>query len=376
LRQREERAAKALAERDKALAEQKRLLEDLHTSEARLVSVINTYPMPFVVYDKDLCLVLCNDAHRNTISDNPERVRPGMSMHEVIAETLRSGRDAEPAGGRQQFIDKIIASIRNGEPVQDIEIGEDVHHRLFRSTAENGDLMILRVDISDFKRQSRAADQAQQRLLSALNAYPDPFSIYDQNAFLVTCNTAYCRRISPSDPAAVKPGLHMRDVLALEKAGQSDRCNPATLDAEIERTYEEARIGGISEVVQKDGAHFHVIRSISDNGDLVSLKLDITEQERQRREAEAARNRLMASINAFPDPIAIFDAENRLVVWNPAYAASVSSSEGEVRAGQTARDLLLMAARGGRIVAAKGREEAWVDSYLAGENCNTDGAAQ
>lgn len=50
------------------------------------------------------------------------------------------------------------------KPVQDLELPGDVHHRLLRTRVENGDLVMLRIDITEVVRQRRAVERYSEKL--------------------------------------------------------------------------------------------------------------------------------------------------------------------------------------------------------------------
>ncbi|MFW5641897.1 MAG: EAL domain-containing protein [Roseicyclus sp.] len=315
------------------------------TQEAqdRLTSALDAYPDPFVIYDNDWVLVTCNTAYRRHMAGGSGDIRPGMTFAEVMHCALDAGKVPEPEQGRAAFIADWMTSARAGDQVRDFHFGGDVHHRIIRTVTPNDDLVIIRSDISELVRQRRSAQQAQERLAAAMDAYPDPFVIYDSDLRLVTCNTAYRRHMS-RDPGAIRPGMHYGEVLPLAIENGVAPEPAIGREAHIARMAEKLRAGPSAEDMElPTGIHHRLLRNRAENGDFVILRMDVTELVHQRRSAQAAEIRLMAAMNAYPDPFVIYDSDLRLVTCNTAYRRHMSRDPEAIRPGMTFREVLDLA---------------------------------
>ncbi|MGE3918496.1 MAG: PAS-domain containing protein, partial [Hyphomicrobiaceae bacterium] len=85
----------------------------------------------------------------------------------------------------------------------------------------------------------------------------------------------------------------------------------------------------------------------------------------QRREAELARNRLREAIDAIADGFALFDADDRLVIFNSAYQKIYATSRDLIREGTTFSDILRTGAERGQYPQAIGRIDEWIAERLA-----------
>ncbi|MEO1678727.1 MAG: EAL domain-containing protein [Pseudomonadota bacterium] len=111
-------------------------------------------------------------------------------------------------------------------------------------------------------------------------------------------------------------------------------------------------------------ASFVVVEEQESQGRYVCATFrDISAFKEAEAVAEKARALLAAAINAFPDPFAIYDKDHALLVWNPAYARSMTDAPDDLKPGIGLKALLLEAARSGRVPEAIGREEEWVEEY-------------
>ena len=88
--------------------------------------------------------------------------------------------------------------------------------------------------------------------------------------------------------------------------------------------------------------------------------------ERAEREAREAHTYLTSVIEMLPQGIVIFDADDRLLLWNRCFAENYPF--GGLQAGERFEDRLRAAVARGAYAAAIGREEAWIAERLARHN--------
>ncbi|MEO1537838.1 MAG: EAL domain-containing protein [Pseudomonadota bacterium] len=128
--------------------------------------------------------------------------------------------------------------------------------------------------------------------------------------------------------------------------------------------------GGVSfmRVVDDEGAGGYAITIVRDIDTLKnreqSAELALIENEHLLAKVEAMQTRLMSAINMSPDPFCIFDARDRLVIWNPAFAETVSPDPAALRAGMKNKAIMEMCLSHGFIDEAVGREDAYLQDFL------------
>lgn len=365
LKRREDEANQALKERDLLLQEKETTFAKLEETQSRLVSAIDAHAGPFVIYDKNMRLVTSNRAYRASMSHDPDLIKPGMHVADVLDLAIDKGAIAVPKGDRKTYIQNIIDRAFAGVGVEDLELEGDQFQRVLRSVASNGDFVSLRLDVTELVHQRRAAEAARAQFVSAINAYPDPFSIYDKDQRLVICNDAY-RSSMANDPDDIQTGMRIVDVLSVtvrDGKMMMPKNGLGQFVAEKTRMIED----GVTsyDIEFSDDIHHRAFTSKTPTGDIVAFRLDISELTQQRRALEMTQNRFMSAIGAFPDPVSIYDSDLNLVVWNPAFAASVTDDPDDIHAGMHVTDVLRMTAYSGRILPAIGREEEWVSDYTA-----------
>jgi diguanylate cyclase (GGDEF)-like protein len=84
-----------------------------------------------------------------------------------------------------------------------------------------------------------------------------------------------------------------------------------------------------------------------------------------KAEAERMRTRLWAAIEAAPDAFALYDADDRLVMFNQRYRALYGESTRALTLGTRFEDILREGVARGQYPDAEGREEEWIAARLA-----------
>lgn len=364
LKAREDAAAQALKDRDALLEKQDRIYHEMLATQNRLLSAMNAYPDPFVIYDRDMRLIISNTAYKKTMSTDPDMIQPGMHVVDVMNIAFDCGLLDVPPQGRNAYFDKLKNPDKIQRTAEDIELPGDVHHRILRSVAENGDWVIIRLDISELVRQRRRSTEMHDRTISALNAYPDPFAIYDADERLVMWNDAFTHSITGA-PDDLQAGMTSAAVQALGvrngRFKANDLNDPKTLTGPATPV---AKLSPHTDLELPGDVHQRVLRSEAPNGDVVVIQMNTTELVRQRRNAEALQERLLAAISAYPAPFCIYDSDSRLVIWNESYAEAITDDPSALRAGMPLEDAMRLGLRNDRFAEAHGREEDWLQETL------------
>lgn len=364
LKAREDAAAQALKDRDALLAKQDGMYQEMLATQTRLLSAINAYPDPFVIYDKDMQLVISNTAYKKTMSTDPDAIKPGMHVIDVMNVAFDCGLLDVPPQGRETYLDRLKNPEKISRTAEDIELPGDTHHRILRSVAENGDWVIIRLDISELVRQRRQSTEMHERTISALNAYPDPFAIYDAEERLVMWNDAFARSIA-DDPGDLQVGMTSTAVQALGVSNGRFKANDLNDPRKLTNVGAKgAKLPPHTDLELPGDVHQRVLRNEAPNGDVVIIQMNTTELVHQRRNAEALQERLLAAISAYPAPFCIYDSAYELVVWNDSYAMAITDDPHDLYAGMTLEEAMRVGLRNQRFAEAKGQEEAWLKATL------------
>ncbi len=107
----------------------------------------------------------------------------------------------------------------------------------------------------------------------------------------------------------------------------------------------------------------------------VVVARDIRRQIEAEQNARNAHQRLIDAIESLPDAFAIYDAEDRLVVYNSRYPETYAASRAAIAPGQPFIAILKEGLANGQYPEAVGREEEWLAERLA-KHRNPHGAVE
>lgn len=209
--------------------------------------------------------------------------------------------------------------------------------------------------VTDLTQQVAAREalrEANERLRDAIEALEEGFLLYDADGRLVMANQRYVEMNAPCADA-IRPGAHSRDVVrAAVESGH-------LLDGDHWLKNHEAELAAGAEGSERefefdlsDGSSITSIRRPTREGGFVVSWLDVTEQKRAEREMQRAHERLRDAIDSLDEGFALFDAEQRLVIWNQRYAELNEDVSEIVEAGVTHREILDAAVATGRLTPA------------------------
>ncbi|MEM8854431.1 MAG: diguanylate cyclase [Pseudomonadota bacterium] len=159
LRQREDEAEAALGERD-------RLVASLREAHARMVSAINTFPDPFALFDKTNTLLFFNSAYQESWTAGREPLRVGMHFDDIMRVAVKHGILSTEDDDLKRFIEHAERTWTELQGEVDVVVGKR-HYRVFRQVAPNGDRVVLRLDITAMKNQTRQLESYARELEAA-----------------------------------------------------------------------------------------------------------------------------------------------------------------------------------------------------------------
>ncbi|MBD9647104.1 PAS domain S-box protein [Ensifer sp. ENS09] len=196
--------------------------------------------------------------------------------------------------------------------------------------------------------------------------FPDPVIIIDAERIIRSANNAALRQFGY--PVAEFIDKSVRLIYATDAEYAKRLRNRAA------RVDETAPRSSNYLYVRRDGStfsgHLRTTPLINDAGEelaLIGIIRDISDLTEAVSERQKASEMLNAALEAMPEGFAIFDREERLVVYNRAYQAICGPAGQALKPGITAEEILLLARQGGHYPdALPGTREGdeWIASRL------------
>ena len=164
---------------------------------------------------------------------------------------------------------------------------------------------------------SSVLDDACANLLAGANI---GLALFDRDLRLVGSNDLY------AELCGLGHDVHLRGITLMQLvrlAAQANGTEPDEIEAQVDRTVESLRPGGSHAIVHErvDGSLIEVKRVRLVNGSVVETVRDVEGQRdvSGHQIADLARTRLDQALNAMNDAFTIWDADDRLLIYNRRY---------------------------------------------------------
>ncbi|MBV9532407.1 MAG: PAS-domain containing protein [Bradyrhizobium sp.] len=217
------------------------------------------------------------------------------------------------------------------------------------------------------------AAQAQIRLTDALESISEGFSLFDADDRMVLCNSRY-RELYPGLADLMRPGLEFEHLIksVLERGIVADA--GARPEEWVKRRLARHRNPSGPFVHHlRNGRWIQISERKTQDGGTVGVSTDVTELKRREEELAAARDkateaqhRLVDAIESISEGFSLFDAEDKLVIYNRRYRDMHGTASIDfVNQGVSFETILRNAVARGEIPDAEGHVQAWVAERLA-----------
>ncbi|HEY7608961.1 MAG TPA: PAS-domain containing protein [Alphaproteobacteria bacterium] len=323
----------------------------LKRAEQRLFAAIEAMDDGFVLYGPDERVVLHN---KRLLEQYPQfhalmplagRTRTEL-MHSMAS--AKAFRGIEEAGGPDKWAEEQLEFVRALDSTEFERETADGRTYLIRtqSTGEGGRVAIT-TDIT-------AVKQAQQRLLDAINAMDDGFILFGPDDRVRLHNHRYLDHFPALASLGSLVGRTREELIRCMANAKSFASADAANDTErwIRRQRDALAGGKAAEYERRlaDGRTLLVRAQPTAEGGHVAITTDVSALKR-------AQKRLVDAVESMSDAFVLWDADDRLVLCNSAYAKMFEGVPRSTEVGSRFEDILRAGIATGAFPEAKGREE-------------------
>ena len=322
--------------------------DELKSQNARFNTAINNMAQGLCLFDPHQCIVLANRQFAELYGLAAEQVKPGTTLREILearaATGLYANIDAEKfvREGVETFQEKISSVVRLAD-------GRAIS--VVRMPMPGGGLVSTHEDITEREKLNAKIAQQHQQLDAALENMLQGVAMFDTDQRLIVCNARYATMYGLT-PEQVRPGTTVREIFEHRLA--NGFYNVTDKDGFV-RGWTNS-FGEVSSRIQElaDGRIICVTRHAMANGGRLVTHEDITERQQLTAQLEAQHRllkqqeeqlrrqnlRLDAALGNMVQGLAMFDADQRLVIANEQYALMYGLTADQVRPGTTLRQIL------------------------------------
>ena len=303
----------------------------------RMMHALDVMAEGFAHFDADGHLAVFNRKYVETRSLIAELITGGASYEALLREEVRRGAVNLTGSTAEQHIEGRLNWHRN--PVEPIEVhmADGRWLRISETRTSDGGCVQTRADITQMK--EREADLLRlTRDLHSRNAMfgvlldnmPQGVCLFDADQSVIFANNRYAE-IYGLGSEHIKPGTSLKEILEARIAtgiyGSTD----------VEQFVKEG-VDSFTERVSQvmtlaDGRSISVVRLPMPDGSLVSTHEDITERERLNAQLSAQHVHFDAALGNMLQGLAMYDADQRLIICNRRYLEMYRMSADIVKPG-------------------------------------------
>jgi diguanylate cyclase (GGDEF)-like protein len=344
-----------ITEREKLAArleEQNDLLrrreKELASQNARFETALNQMSQGFCLFDANQCVVVANRRYAEIYGLRPEQVKPATSLQEILSARLATGLYDNADG--EVFVREGVRSFgERASQVMRLTDGRAIS--VVRVPMPDGGLVSTHEDITERERLHAQLAEQHLQLDAALENMLQGVAMFDAGLRLIVCNKRYAEMYGLSADQ-VRPGTTVRQIFEYRLA--SGQYHVKDSEAFVAGWIDQ--FGEISSRIQElaDGRIISVTRRSLGNGGRLITHEDITERQRltarlaeqhrllelQDEKLRQQHQQLDAALENMGQGLAMFDAEQRLVVCNRRYAELYGLDPALVKPGTTLAQLL------------------------------------
>ena len=210
-----------------------------------------------------------------------------------------------------------------------------------------------------------ARDRVESILRDAIESIADGFMMYDADDRIVLCNERY-REMYANIADLLVPGARFQDLL---RVGVERGQYPEAIGREdewiAERIRQHRELGESIERQLPNGRWVKIQETRTRNGSTVGIRTDITQLKTRERQLRESEERLHLIVDSLHEGFVLYDAEDRLVMWNEKWASFHTETEDVIGVGDTFEQLVRAAVSRNRHPTAIGREEEFIADRIA-----------
>ena len=296
---------------------QRRQAEDeVREQKLKLDTALNNMSQGLCMFDANGVLILYNRRYLQMYELSEQDVPPGRTIWDLLQLRHERGLFKDDA---QRYIESLKNALTEGKPAHfTVELSDKRVIAVANLPMSDGRWVSTHEDITERQRSKQRLQEQKLQLDAALNNMSQGLCMFDAEARLVFCNQRYLQMYGMA-PGDMQPGITLTDLLEKRRSqGTWTRDSKAYL-TELRAALDKGE--GVTFTVENPGGRTISIhnRPMSD-GRWVSCHEDITERRQSEREAEDQKFKLDTALNNMTQGLCMFDAEGRVVVFNPRYA--------------------------------------------------------
>jgi signal transduction histidine kinase len=274
-----------------------RLTRELHTRNAMFDMLLDNMSQGLCLFDADQSVIFANRRYAEIYGLDPERIKPGTSLREILEARVASGIYA--GVDSQQFVRDGLASFHE-KVSQVLRLADGRSIAVLRLPMPDGSLVSTHEDITERENLNARLAVQHMHLDAVMHNMVQGVAMYDAEQRLIICNRRYLEMYRLS-PEIVKPGVALSDVMVHsasvgnyteEEARRVLRERHETRHQTTRRTFQQHLA---------DGRFIAVVSEPMPDGGTIATCMDVTESERHAQQMREHAQKLERSNRELQD---------------------------------------------------------------------------
>ncbi len=341
-----------------------------HASQPRdtgggLRDAIDSMREAFARFGADDRLVFCNEAYTRLHPLGKEFIRPGVLFEDIIRTNVEKGNVADAIGREEEYIRERMDLHRNPKGPIYRRLANGSTFIINECRTPDGGVLITSTEVTELKRAEEALRSSDNRLRGAIDSIQEAFAFYDADDRLVLFNEEF-RRLHPNLDDVLKPGMYFEDLIRAHTERGMNADAIGREEEHIRKRMEQHRNpkGTITRTLI-DGTSYIIKENRTPDGGTAVTETDITERLKLESQARAEHGLMLDAIESIDGGVALFDADDVLVLCNSTYREKLREIEHVLAPGFTYEEILRAYAEKGINTEAKADPEKYVRERLA-----------
>ena len=262
------------------------------SSRTDVLDALDCIPAGFAMFDRQDCLVFCNEGYRGFHDRMRDSLLPGTKYEAILHASFDSGQIADPDITAEDLVTVHRRVLDGASQTYEVRLGDGRWMRCSETRTVDGNTVSIRSDITEPKHRENELERLSHALKmqnlhfdTALNNMVQGLCLFDAEQKLIVCNQRYLEMYGFS-PEVVRPGIRLRDIMEYSISLGNYKSDEAGRALAQRPEQAAGREQSVLEQWLRDGRVISVLHQPMTGGGSVATYEDITERKQAEKRLE------------------------------------------------------------------------------------------
>ena len=307
-------------------------------ASVRLRDAIEALSEGFILYDAEERVVMANQRFLELNAPYADKIVPGTHTRVLLQAAIDTGHFVDAEGWLADYEAELARGEGGTHRSFEFRMSDGTWVNSVRRPTREGGFVITWLDVTDEKLATAELARANDRMRDAIDSVDHGIALFDPDNRLAMWNSQY-EDLNEYVADSIFEGAYFPDILQSSlESGLLDPDTVAQTSKLIAKGEYQRRPS--EEYYLKDGSWFSVAHNPTSEGGFVITRHDITHLKHAEAERARLNDRLRDAIEALDEGFALYDAHDRLIVWNRRYMELNEAIREVIKEGSTYQEIL------------------------------------